>query len=210
MDIITKIKNTLINLYSKKMFRMLVAIIFLAFAFKHYSSIPKKIEKNPTAVDIFSVNGIKNKIEKETFLKQKKERELKEKILIKRKKEKINNINTDNIKSIPNNSTNTLSKAIGQATTNSKTVARNGDLVIIEMILFDEKITNVINKINEMPILINDDEKNVFAKYVKNKRVGYSTIIPISNVIPMDKGTPATKIAYKITIKNIKSMGKTN
>lgn len=211
MDIITKLKDILMSLYSKKPFRIIFALIFLAFIIKNYSSVPKNIKTNENLTNIFSINKIKDRVEKETFLKQKKQEKIKQQNALSKNEQKLINPDTD-ISKILNDVSKTASlknttKSIKTEKIKSKKVANEGDLVIVEMVIFDGKTNNTISKINEMPILMNNDEKNVFAKYVKNKKVGFSTIIPITDIMPMSKEVPTVNIAYRMTIKSIKYVG---
>jgi len=211
MDIITKIKNILMDLYSKKIFRISCAIIFLVLVLKHYSSIPENIKKNDDLLSMFSISKIKSHIEKETLLKEKKQKELKQKKLISEEKSKKIITPSENIKKTLDSISNiNASKNIENINQNikyqTKSIARKNDLVIAEMIIFEGKESNVVNKIDNMTILINDDKQNVFAKYLENQKVGYSVVIPVSDIVPIDKSLLTTNINYKITIKTIRSL----
>lgn len=208
MDIITRIKNIIANLYSKKTFRILLAIIFLAFVLKHYSSIPENIKKND-GINIFSPSKIKNKIEEETILKQQEREEIKKKT-ISNKKEEIYNIELAKNK-LALEKLNNIKTPAKQATKKTapitNNISRNGDLVVVDMIVSDEKTNDILMKVDELSILINDDPQNIFAKYVVNKKAGDLVIIPIKNIVP-NQQIPANNFVYKLTIKNITNLNK--
>jgi hypothetical protein len=200
MDIIIKLKNIILNLYSKKIFRISFAILFLAFVLKNYSSAPKnikKIKEDKKISSIFSLNKMGQEVQKKAFIKQEQLKEIKQSKLIKEKE--INKI-----------SKTTLEHQLSKNKQNifvMKSTSQNGDLVIAEMILFDGDLKNIMSKTNEMPVIINNDKQNIFAKYLKNKKVGDSVIIPISNFIT-NQQLPTNKIFYKLTIKSIRSFPK--
>ncbi|HSQ97655.1 MAG TPA: hypothetical protein VLL98_02950 [Rickettsiales bacterium] len=182
MDIINKLKNIVTNIYSNKLFRILFAVMFLIFVLRNYSSVPKHIEKIKDKEKELSIRNLKDKMEIKAFLKEKNNKEKQNKIK-NTKKEKTN---------------------AEQSVKNDSNIANDGDLVMVQMTLFNKKINKIITKVDEMPIIINNDEINIFAKYLKGHEVGYSIMIPISEI--SEQPLPENDILYKLSIKSIKSM----
>lgn len=191
MDIITKLKNILINLYSNKAFKIFFAIIFVVFILKNYSSVPQHIEKIKDKEKVLSIRQIKEKMEVEAILKQKKQEQIAKNIATKNET-KGTETKADSQKLSLNN--------VGI----SKDIAQDGDLVTIEMVLIDTSSNKIITKVDEMPVIINNDETNIFAKYLKGRKVGSSVAIPISEFA--DQPLPTNTMLYKLTIKSIKQI----
>jgi hypothetical protein len=198
MDMIDKIKDFLINIYSNKFFRItfITAVLFLIL--KHYSSVPEYI-KNVKNNNFF-VEKIAHKMEKEAVLRQKQQE------IPKKLNKNIPNINIDE-ENIITEKVNERNKELNaNSNINNNLIVKNGDLIMIEMILFNKEISDIISKVDEIPVFINDDSSNLFAKYFKNKRVGYSVIIPLSELA--DQKIIDSQMFYKLTIKNIQNIGK--
>ena len=174
MDIITKIKEILFELFSKKIFRLAVGLLLFVFVIRNYTSISDNITKfkNDHNINSLSVSTIKNSIDNEILKENQKRQEV-----IKRKK-------TQNIK-------------YPEITPNTK-------VFVVEAIIFNETENNVVFKMDEMSLLVDENHKN-FAKHLQNKKVGDVVIVPIKDIIE-EKDIPDTKTFYKMTIKEIKNL----
>lgn len=174
MDIITKIKEIIFELFDKKIFRFAVGLLLFVFVIKNYTSISDNITKfkNDHNINSLSVSSIKNSLDSE-ILKENKERQK----VIKHKK-------TQNIE--------------------YPKIMENTRVFVVETIMFDTTEGNVVFKMDEMPILVDENHKN-FAKHLQDKKVGDVVIIPIKDIIEQ-KDIPDTKAFYKMTIKEIKNL----
>lgn len=174
MDIITKIKEILFELFDKKIFRVAVGLLLFVFVIRNYTSVSDNITKfkNDYNINSLSISGIKNSIDNEILKENQKRQEA-----IKHKK-------TQNIE--------------------YPEITENTRVFIVDSVMFSETEDNVIFKMDEMSILVDENHKN-FAKYLQDKKVGDVVIVPINDIVEQED-IPNTKAFYKMTIKEIKNL----
>lgn len=174
MDIITRIKEILFELFDKKIFRFAVGLLLFVFVIRNYTSISDNITKfkNDHNINSLSISGIKNSIDNEILKENQKRQEA-----IKHKK-------TQNIE--------------------HPEITPNTKVFVVETIIFNETENNVIFKMDEMSILVDENHKN-FAKHLQDKKVGDVVIVPIKDILE-ENDIPDTKTFYKMTIKEIKNL----
>lgn len=180
MDIITKLKKLLENLYSNKAFKILFLSLFILVVVYKYSNIKdgiKTISSNKESMDELNIPKKINIIKKtqdnfitEVAIKKKEKLEDMKKI----EKEELKKEEEENKK---NEKIAKLKEEFKSESKKNSYTLKSGDIANVKMIITDGDNYDINIEAMNLPMKVNNDENNMFGRKLLGRKVGEVVLI---------------------------------
>jgi len=189
MDIITKFKRMLEDLYSNKVFRVLFFALFIILVIYKYSNVRNGIETivdNPNIIEgvnvpkkISVIRKTQNTLIAETEANNKEKEEREEKI---KKLQEIEQQKAEQKKK-REEKIEELKKEFTSKTSRSSYILKSGDVADVAMLITNGDNYNLNIEPIKMPIKIDNRKNNIFGRKLIGKKVGQVVVIPLKDFL---------------------------